>query len=87
MLLGWYSESDWRGSSGCGGGDDDDLPSTRFLDFLVNLGTGISIQMVEEDKTTVYPLLLVSNEESGRCWDLFIYFILLMRKLILRHRC
>ena len=92
VLLGWYSESDWRGSSdssGCGGGGGgggDDLPSTTFLDFLVKLRTRIGIQMVEEDKATVYPLLS-ANEESGRCWDLFICFILLMRKLISRHRC
>ena len=38
-----------------------------FLDFLVKLGTGIGIQMVEEDKATVY-LLLVSYLR-GRCWD------------------
>ena len=72
------------------GGDDDDLPSMRFLDFLVKLGTGIGIQMVEEDKTTVYPLLLVSYLRTRRVAGVGIYlfhFILLMRKLILHHRC
>ena len=74
----------------CGGDDDDDLPSMRFLDFLVKLGTGIGIQMVEEDKTTVYPLLLVSYLRTRRVAGVGIYlfyFILLMRKLILHHRC
>ena len=35
-----------------GGGGD--LFSTRFLDFLVKLGRGVGILMVEEDKATAY---------------------------------
>ena len=56
-----YSESDWRESGSSPsvvvvGGDD--LPFTRFLNFLVKLGMGIRILMVEEDKAKVCLLLL-----------------------------
>ena len=37
-----------------GGGGGGDLFSTRFLDFLVKLGRGVGILMVEEDKATAY---------------------------------
>ena len=56
-----YSESDWRESGSSPsvvvvGGDD--LPFTRFLNFLVKLGMGIRILMIEEDKAKVCLLLL-----------------------------
>ena len=61
VSLGRYSESDWRESGSSPsvvvvGGDD--LPFTRFLNFLVKLGMGIRILMVEEDKAKVCLLLL-----------------------------
>ena len=37
-----------------GGGGGGDLFSTRFLDFLVKLGRGVGILMVEGDKATAY---------------------------------
>ena len=61
VSLGRYSESDWRESGSSPsvvvvGGDD--LPFTRFLNFLVKLGMGIRILMVEEDEAKVCLLLL-----------------------------